>query len=65
MYKTYEPDFVFHCYSLHQDPAKPHINCRGNFWQRKGFEQVTLHVPGLRERGEYYTFLKDRGRIWP
>ncbi len=55
LYKTYEPDFVFHCYSLHREPDKPGIRC-GGFWRRKGYEQVTMHVPGLIERGEYYTF---------
>lgn len=64
--ETYEPDFVFHCYSLHSDPMRPAINCcprndpgcesGRNFWQRHGYERVTLHVPGLLERGEYYTF---------
>lgn len=55
LYDTYQPDFVFHCYSLHRDPMKPHVRC-GGFWKRKGYEQVTMHVPGLVERGEYYTF---------
>ncbi len=61
--KTYKPSFVFHCYSLHGDPNRPHINCRGNFWQRNGYEQVTLHVPGLKERGEYYTFFVAKERV--
>jgi hypothetical protein len=26
---------------------------------------VTIHVPGLAERGEYYTFLKRKDRAWP
>ncbi|MCP4449475.1 MAG: hypothetical protein GY811_29695 [Myxococcales bacterium] len=60
---TYDPDFVFHCYSLHHDPKKPQMNCRSTFWQSKGFEKVTLHVPGLRERGEYYTFFVAGDRV--
>jgi hypothetical protein len=57
LYETYDPDFVFHCYSLHRDPARPVINCGPTrFWRNKGYEQVTLHIPGLLERGEYYTF---------
>ncbi len=59
LYKTYEPDFVFHCYSLHTNPDRPAINCGPSgtrFWKSKGYEQVTMHVPGLVERGEYYTF---------
>ena len=72
MYESYEPEFVFHCYSIHRDPAKPRINCcprsdpsceRGNsFWQRKGYERVTMHIPGMKERGEYYTFFVREDR---
>ena len=60
---TYHPDFVFHCYSLHRDPNQPRMNCRGNFWKRNGYEPVTLHVPGLWERGEYYTFYVQGERV--
>ena len=35
------------------------------YLRARGYEPVTLYVPGLKERGEYYTFLKDRERIWP
>ena len=73
LYETYAPDFVFHCYGLDSNPRQPHINCcprsdpgcdRGNsFWQRKGYERVTLHVPGLVERGEYYTFFVAGDRV--
>lgn len=52
----YQPELVFHCYSLHTDPSRPRLNCSPGFWKRNGYEQVTLHVPGLVERGEYYTF---------
>lgn len=73
LYETYAPDFVFHCYGLDNDPTRVRINCcpssdpgceRGNsFWQRKGYERVTLHVPGLLERGEYYTFFVAGDRV--
>ncbi len=59
LYKLYKPSFVFHCYSIHTTPSNPRFNCGGGsngFWRRKGYEQVTLHVPGLLERGEYYSF---------
>lgn len=59
---TYDPDFVFSCYSIHADPKRPQLNCNPAFWLRRGFEQVTLHIPGLRERGEYYTFLAKTER---
>jgi hypothetical protein len=61
--KVYKPDFVFQCYSLHSDPSKPRINCPGSFWKRNGYEQVTMHVPGLLERGEYYTFFVAGSRV--
>jgi hypothetical protein len=32
---------------------------------QRGYEPVTLFVAGLRERGEYYTFLKRKDRPWP
>jgi hypothetical protein len=58
----YDPTFVFSCYSLHRDPTRPRLNCNPGFWLRRGFEQVTLHIPGLLERGEYYTFLVKKDR---
>lgn len=55
-----EPDFVFSCYSIHSRPNNARLNCNPSFWLRRGFERVTLHVPGLVQSGEYYTFLKRR-----
>ena len=66
LFDTYHPDFVFHCYSLHRDPDHPAINCgRGGsrFWTSKGYEQVTMHVEGLLERGEYYSFFVAGDRV--
>jgi len=71
----HDPDFVFHCYAIHSAPTLPPMRCAGA-WRSRGFEQVTLQVPGLdglREgrddtRGagpvaDRYTFLvrEDRG----
>ena len=63
----YDPDFVFSCYQIHATPVSPPLPCNTSFWLSRGFEQVTLHVPELRERGEYYTFLvkKDRHLACP
>src|SRR5687768_16452322 len=47
----YEPDFVFHCYGLHSAPTLPPLRC-GGYWRSRGFEQVTLQVPGLDGRLE-------------
>jgi len=58
----YDPTFVFHCYSIHSRADDPHLNCNPAFWQRNGYEQVTLHIPGLKQQGEFYTFLKKQDR---
>jgi hypothetical protein len=57
----YDPTFVFSCYRLHRTAAQPQLPCAG-FWLARGFEEVTMHVPGLREQGEYYTFLAKKDR---
>ncbi len=61
LHEVYEPTFVFSCYALHPTPAAPSLPC-ASYWLRHGYERVTLHIPGLLERGEYYTFLKQRTR---
>ena len=58
---TYDPDFIFSCYDITPTP-KATLHCSTGFWLARGFEQVTLHVPGLLERGEYYTFLVKKSR---
>ena len=59
----HRPTFIFSCYSIHRDPRRPQWNCQPSSWRRRGYEPVTIHVPGLREKGEYYSFLvaSDRG----
>ncbi|MBP6628649.1 MAG: hypothetical protein KA297_04415 [Kofleriaceae bacterium] len=57
----YDPTFVFSCYDLHRQLPAPRLPCAG-YWLGRGYEQVTLHIPGLRERGEYYTFLAKKER---
>ncbi len=59
----YDPDFVFSCYRIHRNPAQPALPCAG-FWLRRGFEPVTLRIPGLQEQGEYYTFLAKKSRAF-
>jgi arabinofuranosyltransferase len=58
---AYEPTFVFSCYQIHRRPEQPVLPCAG-FWRARGFEQVTMHVPELREQGTYYTFLARKTR---
>jgi len=57
----YDPTFVFSCYRIHKDPKPPPLDCAG-FWLGRGFEPVTMHIPGMREQGEYYTFLAKKAR---
>jgi hypothetical protein len=56
------PTFIFSCYSIHRDPARPSFNCAPSFWTRNGYRQVTLHVPGLLQQGEYYSFFVAEDR---
>jgi arabinofuranosyltransferase len=61
MLASYDPDFIFSCYDITPTP-KATLRCNTGFWLARGFEQVTLRVPGLLERGEYYTFLVKKDR---
>ncbi|MEZ4366748.1 MAG: hypothetical protein R2939_10730 [Kofleriaceae bacterium] len=61
---SYDPTFVFSCYDLHRSPKAPRLPCNEGFWLARGYEKVTMHIPGLRERGEYYTFLAKRSRAF-
>ncbi|HEU0032391.1 MAG TPA: hypothetical protein VFQ53_17285 [Kofleriaceae bacterium] len=58
---SYDPTFVFSCYAIHRTAAQPQLPCAG-FWKNLGYEEVTMHIPDLRERGEYYTFLAKKAR---
>lgn len=57
----YDPTFVFSCYEIRPTPSTPALPCAG-FWLARGYEPVTMHIPGLQERGEYYTFLAKKTR---
>ncbi len=57
----YDPTFVFSCYSITATAKAPPLNCAGT-WLARGYEQLTMHIPGMRERGEYYTFLAKKSR---
>jgi arabinofuranosyltransferase len=74
----HDPTFVFHCYAIHSTPLTRPLGC-GGFWRARGFEQVTMQIPGLDGRREgrddqpggaaadRYTFLvrQDRGFACP
>ena len=59
---SYDPDFVFSCYQLHRGPLSPPLPCNTGFWLSRGFEQVTMLIPDLAERGQFYTFLAKKKR---
>ena len=58
---SYDPTLVFSCYQIRAAPDAPPMPCAG-FWLARGFEPVTLRVAGLRQQGEYYTFLARKDR---
>jgi arabinofuranosyltransferase len=57
----HDPTLVLSCYDIRADDRPPPLPCAG-FWLGRGYELVTLHVPGLEERGTYYTFLAKKAR---
>jgi len=58
----YQPTFVFSCYSIVNDPKRPRWNCPPAPWIARGFEPITLRIPGLVQQGEYYSFLARKDR---
>jgi arabinofuranosyltransferase len=58
----YDPTFIFSCYAIHPGPQPSGLNCNPQGWIAKGYELVTMHVPGMRQSGEYYTFLAKKTR---
>jgi arabinofuranosyltransferase len=59
------PTFVFHCYALHRAADQYQLCGDAGAFLARGYETCTIHVPGLREMGEYYTFLKKKDREFP
>lgn len=59
---SYDPTFVFSCYAIHATPVPPPLPCNVGFWIQKGYEPVTMRIPGLKQGGEYYTFLAKKSR---
>jgi hypothetical protein len=58
----YDPTFVFSCYAIHPTPQPPALPCNVGFWTARGYEQVTMRIPGMKQLGEYYTFLAKKSR---
>lgn len=62
---SYHPTFIMSCYDLHREAGRYRLCDEAGTFEKHGYEPTTLHVPGLRERGEYYTFLRRKDRAWP
>jgi hypothetical protein len=60
---SYDPTFMFACYAIHGKPDQPRLDCAGG-WLARGYEEVTMHIPGMRQQGEYYTFLAKQARAF-
>jgi hypothetical protein len=58
----YDPTFVMAVYSLDTTPLPRHWNMSPGYWLAKGYEQVTMHIPGMQQSGTYYTFLAKKAR---
>ncbi len=58
----YDPTFVFSCYAIHGSPTPPPLPCNASFWLSRGYVQVTMKIPGMKQQGEYYTFLAKKAR---
>jgi hypothetical protein len=59
---SFDPTFIFSCYGLHPTPTPANWNCAPSYWQSKGYEIVTMHIPELQQSGEYYSFLAKKSR---
>jgi hypothetical protein len=62
----HDPTLVLSCYLLSRQPPTgeppPELAWCASFWLARDYELVTLEVPGLVERGTFYTFLAKRSR---
>ena len=59
---SFDPTFVFSCYAIHARADAARFNCQTSFWLRNGYEKVTLHIPTLKQSGQYYSFFKKKER---
>lgn len=66
------PDFVFYCYTIHRGPKAPgnmspcrrgQRGCRCTQWTNRGYKRVTMHIPGMKQQGEFYTFYVHKDRL--
>ena len=60
-----DPTFIFYCYQMHPEPTRYTLCGEAGLFRSRGYEDCTIRVPGLRESGEFYTFLKKKERDFP
>jgi hypothetical protein len=60
-----DPTFIFYCYMIHGDPERYSLCGEAGIFRARGYEPCTIHVPGMKGGGEYYTFLKKKERVFP
>ncbi len=60
--RAFDPTFVFSCYSLDTTLPPRGFNCGPGAWLSRGYEQVTMAVPELRQTGPYYSFFAKKER---
>jgi hypothetical protein len=58
----YDPTFIFSCYVIHANPQAPGLSCNTSYWLSRGYEIVTMRIPGMKQSGEYYSFLAKKDR---
>ncbi len=62
---SYDPTFVFSCYAIHAKPEpQPRLPCDMGFWLSRGYEVATMHVPAMRQQGQYYSFFVKKSRAF-
>jgi hypothetical protein len=60
---SYDPTFVFACYSIDKTPQPSGWQCPDlGYWLGHGYEVVTIRVPELQQGGPYYSFLAKKTR---
>ena len=61
----YDPTFVFSCYQIHGKPDAA-ARCRARrFWLARGYEQVTMHMPEMRQSRHVLHVPREEGAQLP
>jgi hypothetical protein len=58
---SFKPTLLLYCSNLHEHMLEDSVPCSETWWRARGYDKVTIEVPGLIE-GRYYTFMKRADR---